>query len=107
MVLCDHVEAFADAGRVRYRRSDVTERMDSIGQWQRPHRVSLFGWSAPVAATAPGTRARPVPRARYMAMPSPRPSIPPVLTPGATARSALPRKRRRKGLQALHAYAHL
>ena len=38
LVLCDHVDAFADAGRVRYHRNDVTEREDGIQQWQRVRR---------------------------------------------------------------------
>ena len=38
LVLCDHVDAFADAGAVRYHRSDATEREDSIQQWQQVRR---------------------------------------------------------------------
>ncbi len=38
LVLCDHVDAFSDAGAVRYHRSDITERKDSIQQWQRVRR---------------------------------------------------------------------
>ncbi|MGO1892509.1 MAG: type VI secretion system Vgr family protein [Luteimonas sp.] len=38
LVLCDHVDAFSDAGAVRYHRSDATERKDSIQQWQRVRR---------------------------------------------------------------------
>src|SRR5690606_8550956 len=38
LVLCDHVDAFADAGAVRYHRSDATERSDSIQQWRRVRR---------------------------------------------------------------------
>ena len=38
MVLCDHVDAFADAGRVRFHRADATEREDSVQQWRRVRR---------------------------------------------------------------------
>jgi len=38
LVLADHADAFGDAGAVRYHRSDVTERADSIQQWSNTRR---------------------------------------------------------------------
>ncbi|WP_407351812.1 type VI secretion system Vgr family protein [Luteimonas sp. R10] len=38
LVLADHGEAFADAGPVRYHRSDATEREDGIQQWSSARR---------------------------------------------------------------------
>ncbi|MDN5780691.1 MAG: type VI secretion system Vgr family protein, partial [Luteimonas sp.] len=38
LVLADHMDAFADTGAVRYHRSDVTERADSIQHWSTARR---------------------------------------------------------------------
>jgi type VI secretion system secreted protein VgrG len=38
VVIADHNDAFADAGAVRFHRSDVTERDDSIQHWSAAHR---------------------------------------------------------------------
>ncbi|KIQ96824.1 type VI secretion system tip protein VgrG [Lysobacter sp. A03] len=38
LVLGDHVEAFVDAGTVRFHRADATERTDSIQQWASTRR---------------------------------------------------------------------
>ncbi|MDR7192654.1 type VI secretion system Vgr family protein [Luteimonas terrae] len=39
LVLADHADAFLDLGAVRYHRSDVTERHDSIQQWSDARRL--------------------------------------------------------------------
>ena len=36
LVLCDHGDAFADAGAVRHHRADATEREDGIQHWSCP-----------------------------------------------------------------------
>lgn len=38
LVLSDHNDAFADLGAVRYHRTDVTERQDSVQQWSPARR---------------------------------------------------------------------
>ncbi|MEG3193496.1 contractile injection system protein, VgrG/Pvc8 family, partial [Lysobacter sp. D1-1-M9] len=39
LVIADHEQAFADGGIVRFHRSDVTERSDSIQQWSASRRM--------------------------------------------------------------------